>query len=122
MGLPYHDTIKQQKLLRFGDKNKSKSKSSIPLRPKKEVSSIPVHIVDAMKVVRMIPAINLSPPTYETWAINVFNYMNGLPGLVCHVVFNIYPGHVDFSRPSKGRYDSIGERRYIYQAYLNSFL
>ena len=31
MGLPlsYHDKIKQQKLLRFGDKNKSKSKSPI---------------------------------------------------------------------------------------------
>ena len=66
-----------------------------------------------MKVVRMIPSTNLSPPTYETWAINMFNYMNGLPGLVRHVVFDIHPGHVDFSRPSKGRYDSFGERRYI---------
>ena len=45
---------------------------------------------------------------------NIFNYINNLPGKQCHIVFDIYPDQAgDFSRPSKGRHESVGEQRYI---------
>ena len=110
----HHSTLAFLQLGRKSKKSIEKQfEKGVSFKTKERKSNIPVYIVDAMKVLRMIPAIDLSPPTYETWEINVFTYMNGLPGLVCHVVFDIYPDHVDFSRPSKGRYNSIGERRYI---------
>ena len=98
--------------------NKSQLRNSLqtmcPLKPQKEDPDIVVCIVDAMKIVRMIPATNLNPPTFMTWVTNKFNYINNLPGKQCHIVFDVYPDQAgDFSRPSKGRHESVGERRYI---------
>ena len=86
-----------------------------PCKTQNEISDISVCIVDAMKIVRMISLLNLLPSTFETWTIAFFNYINSLPGSVCHIVFDVYPENADFTRPCKGRYDpeSIGERRYI---------
>ena len=84
-----------------------------PEKPRKEVPNIPIYIVDAMKIVRMISPFNLFPSTFETWTKYMFNYINNLPGSIAHIVFDVYPEDTDFSRPSKGRYHSIGERRFI---------
>ena len=85
-----------------------------PSKPQKRDPDIAVCISDAMKIVRMIPATNLNPPTFMIWATNIFNYINNLPGKLCHIVFDVYPGQAgEFSRPSKGRHESVGERRYI---------
>ena len=43
----------------------------------------------------------------------MFNYINNLLGSIAHIVFDVYPEDTDFSRPSKGWYHSIGERRFI---------
>ena len=85
-----------------------------PSQPRKEDPGVAVCIVDAMMIVRMIPATNLNPPTFMTWATNIFNYINNLLDKICHIVFDIYPDQAgDFSRPSKGRHESVGEQRYI---------
>ena len=75
---------------------------------------IPICIVDAMKIVRMIPISELIPPVYKTWAINVFEYMKNIQCDTLHIVFDVYPSE-DLSLPSKGRYDpdKIGERRHV---------
>ena len=72
--------------------------------PKPHKEDADICIVDAMKIVRMIPVPNLNPPTFMTWATNRFNYINNLPGTLCHVVFDVYQTG-DFSTPSKGRHD-----------------
>ena len=78
-----------------------------------EDPDIAICVVDAIKNVQMIPATNLNPPTFMIWAINLFNYISNLPGKLCHIVFDVYRDQAgDFSRPSKGRHKSIGERRY----------
>ena len=81
-----------------------------PEKPRKEVPNIPIYIV---KIVRMISPFNLFPSTFETWTKYMFNYLNNIPGSIAHIVFDVYPEDTDFSRPSKGRYHSIGERRSI---------
>ena len=95
------------------EKSRNNSKSLFrnnlqKLSPIKSVNihpDIPIYIVYAMRVVRIIPVANLKPPT--------LNNITSLPGDIIHIVFDIYPDEVDFSRPSKGRYDDIGQHRYI---------
>ena len=89
--------------------------SLCPTKPIHGTIFVPICIVDAMKVVRMIQINKLKPPIYRTWATNVFNYMKNIPCNTLHVVFDVYPSEIDLSSPSKGRYDpdKIGERRHI---------
>jgi len=86
-----------------------------PIKPRTEVTGISIYIVDAMKIVRMISPSNMTPSTFETWTVSFYNYINRLPGNVCHIVFDNYALNKDFAHPSKGRYnpESVGERRYI---------
>ena len=39
-------------------------------------------IVDAMRVVKMIPITNLTPTTFLGWEKRLHNYMKQLPGIV----------------------------------------
>ena len=57
-------------------------------------------IVDAMRVVRMIPVTNCS--TFLEWAKQVLNYFKFLPGKVIHIIFDVYGGDSTNSL-SKGR-------------------
>ena len=63
------------------------------LAPKKPIHGstfVPLCIVDAMKIVRMIPICKLIPPVYQTWAINVFEYMKNIQCNTLHIVFDVY--------------------------------
>lgn len=65
-------------------------------------------IVDAMRVVRIIPIKSLSTSTYKSWADRIVNYLQALPGSILHLVFDDYSspeGHLYLSkgRPDKGR-------------------
>ena len=59
--------------------------------------SIHVSVVDAMRVVRLIPVSNLKPRTFKYWAINVLNHLNLLPGAEIHVVHETHSKNRDTS-------------------------
>ena len=84
-----------------------------PVKPVKVAPDILATVVDAMKVVRIIPITGLKPPIFLTWANNVLNHIMNLPGSVMHIVFDRYSEEGDLSRPSKNRYNSVGECRHV---------
>ena len=51
---------------------------------------IPVSVVDAMQVVRLILESDLKPHTFKYCVINVFSHLNLLPGAEIHVVLENY--------------------------------
>ena len=52
--------------------------------------NIAACIVDAMRVVRIIPIKDIRPPTFASWASNLFNYIELLPGNTVHIIFDNY--------------------------------
>ena len=83
------------------------------LSPKPATSIVPDDIqscvVDAMRVVRIIPINGLS--TFKSWALRVVNYLRALPGTPLHLVFDNYSPYHDNLYLSKGRPDRGRERR-----------
>ena len=51
---------------------------------------IHTYVVDAMKIVRMIPVTNLQPRTFLTWTKKFLDYITNLDGIEIHVVFDQY--------------------------------
>jgi hypothetical protein len=75
-------------------------------------ADIECSIVDAMRVVRIIPISGLIPPTFKSWANRIVGYLKSLPGSTVHLVFDDYrseEGHIYLSkgRPDRGRERSI---------------
>ena len=66
-----------------------------PVKFKTIPPAIPIYIVDAMSVVRLISVSGLNPPIFKTWITNVCNYISNLPVENIHIVFDIYPDEVD---------------------------
>ena len=60
-------------------------------------SDVSCCIVDAMRVVKMMPITNLTPPAVLGCAKRLYNYMKQLPGTVIHIVFDGYEeeGHLN---------------------------
>ena len=69
---------------------------------------IHVSVIDAMRVVRLIPVSDLKSRTFKYWAIYVLNHLNLLRGTEIHVVFHDYQ-HA-YETPSKNRDTSEWER------------
>ena len=63
---------------------------------------IHVSVVDAMRVVRLIPVSDLKSRTFKYYAVNVLNHLHLLPGAEIYVVFD--------ETPSKNRDTSEWER------------
>ena len=53
-------------------------------------NDIHTSIVDAMRIVRLIPITDVKPRTFRCWSINVLKYLNSLPGTIIHIVFDKY--------------------------------
>ena len=51
-------------------------------------ADIEVSIVDAVRVVKMVPVKKLKPRTFRRWANDVFKYIKHLPGNTAHIVFD----------------------------------
>ena len=83
------------------------------LSPKPPSNSIPANIevavIDAMRIVRIIPITKLKPATFKTWAVEVFKHLKPLPGTVLHIVFDNY--EYKFQVPSKDR--AVGVSRML---------
>ena len=68
-------------------------------------------VVDAMRVVRMIPINNLTSMTFYGWAKRLVNYMKQLPGKKIHIVFDVYDEEGNRDSLSKGRETKSRERK-----------
>jgi len=86
-------------------------------------------VVDAMRVVRIIPITGLEPQTFFSWAVRIVNYLKSLPGNTLHLVFDDYravPGQTYLSkgRPNKGRERRISDlsQQLPKTGYWNGFL
>ena len=72
---------------------------------------VSASVVDAMRVVRIIPIKGTDPPLYSTWAKKLFAYIENLPGNNIHIVFDNYNCEDDqFIILSKERLESSTER------------
>ena len=76
-------------------------------------SDVSCCIVDAMRVMKMIPITNLTPPTFLGWAKRLYNYMKQLPGTVIHIVFDVYEEEGHLNSLSKGRETKSRERKIV---------
>ena len=74
-------------------------------------SDIECCIVDAMRVVRMLPISNLKTKTFLAWTEKFTGYLKSLPGTTVHVVFDNYDSSSDIINLSKGRIQSGKERK-----------
>lgn len=84
-----------------------------PEKPREEppVSTLS-SVVDAMRVVRLIPIAGASPPTFMSWAKRIFGYLEALPGEILHIVFDDYsPIQGPIKVLSKGRVNKGKERK-----------
>ena len=52
--------------------------------------SVSSSVVDAMRVVPIIPVNGIDPPLYSTWAKKLFAYIENLPGNNIRIVFDNY--------------------------------
>lgn len=84
-----------------------------PVKPIKDGLNISCTVVDAMRIVRIIPITGLKPPTFQTWLNKVLDHIMKLPGNVIHIVFDVYSPLPDLTRPSKTRNSFAGQRRYL---------
>ena len=66
-----------------------------------------------MRVVKMIPITNLTPPTFLGWAKRLYNYMKQLPGTVIHIVLDVYEEEGHVNSLSKGRETNTRERKIV---------
>ena len=72
---------------------------------------VSTSVVDAMRVVRIIPIKGTDPPLYSTWAKKLFAYIENLPGNNIHTVLDNYNCEGDqFISLSKERLESSKER------------
>ena len=72
---------------------------------------VSASVVEAMRVVRIIPIKGIDPPLYSTWTKKLFAYIENLPGNNIHIVFNNYNCEGDqFISLSKERLESSIER------------
>ena len=55
-------------------------------------------IVDAMRVVKMVPVKKLKPRTFRRWANDVSKYMKYLPGNTVHIVLITIPMNTMFQQ------------------------
>ena len=83
------------------------------LSPQPAISSpsdIECSIVDAMRVVRIVPINGLAPATFQSWATRIVSYLKSLPGSTLHLVFDDY--RLNDAQPtlSKGRQEKGRER------------
>ena len=118
----YPVTSRPWAICRENEKEKVNSKSLFrnriqkfaPIKPLSERNAPYIHtyVVDAMKIVRMIPITKLKPPTYLSWTKKLLNHIMNLKGKVIHIVFDRYTEEIDLSRPSKGR-SLLSERKYV---------
>ena len=74
-------------------------------------SDVSCCVVDAMRVVKMIPITNLIPPTFSGWAKRLYNYMKQTPETVIHTVFDVYEEEGHLNNLSKGRETKSRERK-----------
>ena len=72
---------------------------------------ISCSIVDAMRVVRMIPITNLSTKTFLGWFRRFHEYIKNLPGDTVHIVFDVYVEEGNQKSLSKGRATKGRERK-----------
>ena len=75
---PYFQKKKDENLfIIFASPNKHLFRNYLqklsPTKPVLGEMFVPIVIVDAMKVVRMMPISKLKPPTFSNWAMSVFN-------------------------------------------------
>ena len=105
-------TSKPWSIVNENDKTRSNAKSlfrnllqlSSPTPPTNILpENIGVSVVDAMRVVKMIPIKKTSPRTFRGWGKQFFDYMKQLPGCIIHIVFDNY-GY-EYHVPSKDRSD-----------------
>ena len=83
-------------------------------------AAIQSSVVDAMRVVRLIPITGASSPPFLPWAKRVFRYLEALPGEILHIVFDDYSPVGDPTKVlSNGRANKGKERKI---AYLNQVL
>ena len=75
-------------------------------------SDVSCSIVDAMRVVKMIPITNLRRPTFLGWAKRLYNYMKQLPGTVIHIVFDVYEEEGYLNSLSTGRETNQGGEKF----------
>ena len=68
-------------------------------------------IVNAMRVVKMIPITNLTPPIFLGWAKRLYNYMKQLLGTVIHIAFDVYEEEGHLKSLSKGRETKSRKRK-----------
>ena len=104
-------TSKPWSIVNENDKKRDNAKATFrnllqnlsPIPSSNEVpSNVDVSVVDAMRVVKMIPVNKISPRTFRRWCDNVFDYIKSLPGDTVHIVFDNYA--YDYLVPSKDRY------------------
>jgi hypothetical protein len=95
---------------------KSLFRNNLQLLSTQRPTSVPpmeieCSIVDAMRVVRIIPIKNLTPPTFKSWADKIVDYLRSLPGTALHLIFDDYRSEEGELYLSKGRPDKGRERR-----------
>ena len=83
----------------------------LPAIPKssKVPDSISISIVDAMRIVRMVPVTGLPIRTFKSWADKFVQQLKAMPGKTMHVLFDNYS--YEYNVPSKKRGIGLIERR-----------
>ena len=72
-------------------------------------SDVSCCIVDAMRVVKMIPIFNLTSPTFLGCTKRLYNHMKQLPGTVIHIAFDVYEEEGHLNSLSKGTETKLRE-------------
>ena len=75
--------------------SKSLFRNNLQLLSPKQATAIPPAdikccVVDAIRIVRIIPINDLNPPTFKSWADRLACHLGTLPGSTIHVVFDDY--------------------------------
>ena len=77
-------------------------------------SDISWCIIDAVRVVKMIPITNLTPSTFSGCTKQLYNYMKQLPRTVIHIIVDIYEEEGNLNSLSKGRETKSREGKITY--------
>ena len=74
-----------------------------------------------MRVVKMIPITNLTPPIFLGWAKRLYNYMKQLLGTVIHITFDVYEEEgQEFRKRVYQREEKQNQGREKFPTYINS--
>ncbi len=90
-------------------RNNLQSISPIPPSPNAP-AELECSVVDAMRVVRLVPINDIVPTTFRSWAQRIVAYLRSLPGETIHLVFDDYRPSGGTIYLSKGRPDKGRER------------